>query len=106
MQETRDTLLEPLRKKSQVDTLVTISHACHREWCQEEDERLNVRNYISIVAEALGLGTETDQLGAFKKTQDLEDILNRYERPGNRMGSVEIRHVNWRVSICDGGMAP
>ena len=77
MQETRTTLLSSLRHTSQADTLATISHACHREWCQEGWGALRVRNYISIVAEALGLETETDQLGDFKKTRNLEDILDR-----------------------------
>ena len=80
MGETRTELLQSLKDTSQAETLVTISHACHREWCQEADDHLSVRNYISIVAEALGLGTETDQLGDFKKKNDkddLEEILDR-----------------------------
>lgn len=73
----RSQLLQPLRRAATADTLVTISHACHREWCQLSDGALRVRNYISIVAEALGLPTESDRLGSYKRSDDLEEILDR-----------------------------
>ncbi len=76
-QAIRTELVRALLSARQADTLATISHACHREWCDIGDSRLSVRNYISIVAEALGFETEHDQLGDFKNTADLEDILDR-----------------------------
>lgn len=79
MRQVRSERIAALKKTSSGCTLATISHACHREWCQEADEVVGVRNYISIVAEALGLGTERDQLGAFKRSADLEEILDRSE---------------------------
>jgi len=75
--DARAGLMNSARSETNADTIVTISHACHREWCQEGDESLRVRNYISIVAEALGLATESDCLGDFKKADDLEEILDR-----------------------------
>lgn len=75
--ETRAALMDAVRSEGEADTIVTISHACHREWCQEGDANLGVRNYISIVAEALGLAVERDNLGDFKRTDDLEAILDR-----------------------------
>jgi heterodisulfide reductase subunit D len=77
LNETRAGLMSSVRDETDADTIATISHACHREWCQEGDERLRVRNYISIVAEALGLTTEIDHLGNFKKTDNLEEILDQ-----------------------------
>lgn len=74
---TRAGLMSSLRRETEADTLVTISHACHREWCQDGDEGSHVRNYISIVAEALGLATESDHLGDFKNTDILEEILDQ-----------------------------
>ena len=77
LREIRAGLVRSLKETKQVETLVTISHACHREWCDVSDEHLRVRNYISIVAEALGLDPEEDQLGDFKKMAELEEILDR-----------------------------
>ncbi len=77
--EIRAGLMHSVRSESNSDTIATISHACHREWCQEGGEQLHVRNYISIVAEALGLATESDHLGDFKRSDDLEEILDRSE---------------------------
>jgi heterodisulfide reductase subunit D len=74
--ETRAGLLSSLRSDMNADTIVTISHACQREWCQEADQHLQVRNYISIVAEALGLATANDRLGEFKNSGELEEILD------------------------------
>ena len=110
MRETRAELLQSLKETSRAETLVTISHACHREWCQEADERLGVHNYISIVAEALGLGTETDQLGDFKKKADqagLEDILDRSQDAWESHGlSREQARELARKYFAGGKMAP
>jgi Fe-S oxidoreductase len=39
-----------------VDVLATIYHSCHREICQEErGRRLEIVNYISLLAEAMGI---------------------------------------------------
>lgn len=40
------------------DTIVTLYHSCHREWCDLQSPDLAIRNYISIVAESLGCGAE------------------------------------------------
>ena len=55
------------------DTLVTPYHSCQRAWCEEGDERLAVRNYISIVAEALGCARR-DYFQEFKKLNDADAI--------------------------------
>lgn len=59
------------------DTIVTISHACQREWCDAGDEGLQVRNYISLVADALGIerGYPVDALGDYKRMSDSESIV-------------------------------
>ena len=107
IQATRTALLGPVRNSGRADTLATISHACHREWCQEGDERLTVRNYISIVAEALGLATETDQLGDFKNTDDLEEILDRSRSEWQSYGlNREQARALARKYFAGGEMAP
>jgi Fe-S oxidoreductase len=57
------------------EKVVTISHACQREWCGENTGRLGFRNYISIVAEALGLPVEPDILTMFRDGRSTEEIL-------------------------------
>ncbi len=42
------------------DTLATIYHSCHREWCEVGGTGSVVRNYISLVAEALGCARRDD----------------------------------------------
>ena len=106
-QAIRAELVRSLKSTSQADTLATISHACHREWCDIGDARLTVRNYISIVAEALGLETEHDQLGDFKKTADLEDILDRSRDAWESHGlSREQARDLAAKYFADGAMAP
>jgi hypothetical protein len=63
------------------DTLVTVSHACQREWCDVGNEALRVRNYISLIAEALGYDRayENDALGRLKHTKDVQDIVESTE---------------------------
>lgn len=107
MEELRSELMGPLRSAGQAETLVTISHACHREWCQLTDDQLLVRNYISIVAEALGLGAEQDQLGALKKTGDLEEILDRTREAWTSHGLTRDQARDLAAKYFAGGnMAP
>jgi Fe-S oxidoreductase len=61
------------------DTLVTIYHPCHREWCAVGDAQLAVRNYISIVAEALGC-SRRDYFQEFKKLSS-PDAIAALSRP-------------------------
>jgi hypothetical protein len=63
------------------DTLVTVSHACQREWCDVSDNTLTVRNYISLVAEAIGCARsyESDSLGRLKRLGDLETLVESTE---------------------------
>ena len=105
--EIRTELVHSLKETSQAETLATISHACHREWCDIGNEHLKVRNYISIVAEALGLETEHDQLGDFKKTTDLEEILDRSRDAWESHGlSREQARELASKYFADGAMAP
>ncbi len=61
------------------DTLVTMYHTCHREWCVVGDAQLAVRNYISIVAEALGC-SRRDYFQEFKKSGN-PDAIAALSRP-------------------------
>jgi heterodisulfide reductase subunit D len=59
------------------NSLATVSHACQREWCDTSDETLAVRNYISIVAEAIGCVRtyQSDVLGRAKRSGDLDVLV-------------------------------
>lgn len=62
---TRDGLVRKARELG-ADELVTLYHSCHREWCEVGGAGLLVRNYVSIVAEALGC-SQWDYFQEFKK---------------------------------------
>jgi len=74
----RDGLVRKARELG-ADTLVTIYHSCHREWCEVGEADLVVRNYISIVAEALGCARR-DYFQEFKKLGD-PDAIAALSRP-------------------------
>jgi len=68
-------------RELRADTLVTVSHACQREWCDTTDSALTVRNYISLVAEAIGCSRsyESDSLGRLKRSGDLDAVVESTE---------------------------
>jgi hypothetical protein len=66
------------------NSLATVSHACQREWCDASDETLTVRNYISLVAEAIGCTRSYES-----------DILGRAKRSGNHV-LVEGPQSTWK----------
>lgn len=68
----RDDLVRKARGLG-ADTLVTLYHSCHREWCEVGESGFAVRNYISIVAEALGFARR-DDFQEFKKLGDPDAI--------------------------------
>lgn len=88
------------------DTLVTVSHACQREWCDVSDDTLTVRNYISLVAEAIGCSRsyESDSLGRLKGSGDPGSIVestqvNWASHGLNKGQAEEIAHkYNWATS--------
>jgi Fe-S oxidoreductase len=71
-QSIRDGLVRKARELG-ADELVTPYHSCHREWCGVGGAGLRVRNYVSIVAEALGLA-QRDYFQEFKKLSTPEAI--------------------------------
>lgn len=77
---TRERLLGATRALG-ADTLVTVSHACQREWCDAADETLAVRNYISLMAESLGCARnyESNALQALKRIGEPDTIVERTE---------------------------
>jgi hypothetical protein len=76
--DVRSALVQEARAMG-ADTLVTVSHACQREWCDAGGEGLEVRNYISLVADALGIERdyEVDLLGTYKREADPQQIVER-----------------------------
>jgi hypothetical protein len=74
----RDDLVRKARELD-ADTLATLYHSCHREWCEVGEAGLKVRNYISIVAEALCCGRR-DFFQEYKKLRD-PDAIAAMSRP-------------------------
>ena len=68
----RDDLVRQAREMG-ADTIATLYHSCQREWCEVGEAGLKVRNYISIVAEALGCGRR-DSFQEYKKLGNPEAI--------------------------------
>jgi hypothetical protein len=80
--------LERRARATAADTLVTISHACHREWCEIADDALAVRNYISIVADALEIQRtyRESPLTQFKQGLSPTEIVDRSIREWQSYG--------------------
>ncbi|HEX2031578.1 MAG TPA: heterodisulfide reductase-related iron-sulfur binding cluster [Actinomycetota bacterium] len=75
--EERERLLEEARSLG-ADTVVTMYHSCHREWCEKHTDELGIRNYISLVAESLGCGTE-DRYRDLRRATSAPERLSRAE---------------------------
>ncbi|MGH3181538.1 MAG: heterodisulfide reductase-related iron-sulfur binding cluster [Acidimicrobiales bacterium] len=90
------------------DTLVTISHACQREWCDAGDEGLEVRNYISLVADSLGIerGYEVDLLGTYKRTAEPKQIVDRSRPAWSSHGLSEQRALEIASKYTWGATSP
>ena len=56
------------------DTLVTLYHGCTREMGKFASERLAVRHYISVLAEALGVA-KPDRFSAFWRMADAQKVM-------------------------------
>ena len=78
-----DIRARPLKETRELgaDTLVTVSHACQREWCDAADDTLSVRNYISLIADSLGCERtyESNALAKLKQIGEPESIVARTE---------------------------
>lgn len=61
------------------DTIATDAHYCHREWQKFASDRLQVRHFLSIVAEALGCAYP-DRYQEYWHLHDAEKVL-RLSRP-------------------------
>jgi heterodisulfide reductase subunit D len=59
------------------EQIITISHACQREWCGENTGQLGFRNYISVVGEALGLPVDIDLLSEYRAAGSVQEIVDR-----------------------------
>lgn len=57
-------------------TVVTPYHSCQREWCEEGTPELPIRNWVSILAEALDCG-EPDLLQAYKQSPDVDTVVEQ-----------------------------
>jgi heterodisulfide reductase subunit D len=73
--------LEEYLASAGADTLVTLYHSCTRELSKFQSERFRLRHYISLVAEALGVGKP--------------DRFSEYWRLGEPAKVVEASRPNW-----------
>jgi len=59
-----------------VDTVATVYHSCQREICQEEGAYpFTIDNWVTLLAEALGLPPHEDRFKRYKLLADKERIL-------------------------------
>lgn len=94
-QSIRDDLIHKAKELG-ADELVTIYHSCHREWCEGGGPGLLVRNYVSIVAEALGCA-HRDYFQEFKKLST-PDAIVALSRPMWGSHGLSEKHANELVS--------
>jgi Fe-S oxidoreductase len=87
--ERRNQLVEQA-KQTGADTIATLYHSCHREWCEVEDPDLSVRNYISLLGEALGCG-HTDNYKSFKNARDPRAVVESSRANWGSHGQSEQR---------------
>lgn len=73
--------LEGYLAEAGADTLVTLYHSCTRELSKFASDRLEVRHYVSILAEALGVA--------------MPDRFSEYWRLGDPEKVMEASRANW-----------
>jgi Fe-S oxidoreductase len=72
--ETAQAELERFLRDAGADTMVTLYHGCTRELGKFASERLRVRHYISILAEALGV-SKPDRFSEFWRLGDPRQVV-------------------------------
>jgi hypothetical protein len=105
--ELRDASVTEARRLK-ADAIVTISHACHREWASAElDASLRLVNYIQVVAEGLGLSPRADTLIDLLRAKSLEALVERSRPSWTAQGMHEdqVREL-LRFYFVDKTMAP
>ena len=66
--------LEGYLDESGADTIVTLYHGCTRELGKFANDRIRVRHYISLVAEALGV-SKPDRFSEYWRLGEVEKVL-------------------------------
>lgn len=70
------------------DTIAPSDKFCQAEWCKWATDRLGVRHYLSIVAEALGCG-HPDRFQAMWKLNDTSEVFERTRPHWSSWGLTE-----------------
>ena len=68
--------LEGYLDEANADTIVTLYHGCTRELGKFANDRIRVRHYISVVAEALGVSMP-DRFSEYWRLGDVDRVLER-----------------------------
>ncbi len=77
-----------------IDILVTLYHTCHRLLCgMERDYPFEITNWITLVAEAMGLESHPDLFKRYKIYGDVERVVEEAKDlvAQNRLDSDEVR---------------
>ncbi|PZR86700.1 MAG: hypothetical protein DLM67_23455 [Candidatus Nephthysia bennettiae] len=53
------------------DSIATLYHSCHREWSDMREPALDLRSYISLVSESLGI-SEIDRYQQYRRSRDVD----------------------------------
>jgi len=81
---------------ARVDVLVTPYHSCQRDLCVEErNYPFEVKNFVTLLGEALGIGEYEDKYKEFRLLGDSERIIQN-ARPfmeANRLDDESVRRV-------------
>ena len=80
--------LEGQARARGADTLVTAYHKCQMEWSKFSSKRLAVREWMSLLAEALGVGYE-DRFTTYWHLGDPEEIVHRSRAEWQSWGMTE-----------------
>ncbi len=70
------------------DTLITPYHACQREWCKFASDRMAIREWMSLLAEALGRGVE-DRYQTYWQLADPQQIVEQSRAAWESWGLTE-----------------
>jgi hypothetical protein len=80
--------LEGQARALQADTVVTAYHKCQMEWSKFSTRRMAVREWMSLLAEALGVGYE-DRFTVYWHLGDPEEIVRRARTEWESWGMTE-----------------
>lgn len=88
-------------KRAGADSVVSLYHSCHRNLVQAQlddpvGERIEVENYLTLIARSLGLRPHEDRFAQFTTMENVEQIM---ERLSGRIQEIGINPEQARRAI-------